>query len=151
MKQQQTILAAVAMACGIGSSAAQETYTEWGRQIPAETSPRSIAQPEFEPENEAETPTASASDDADVRAEPADSDRQRDSEIETEIEALLRKDSDLDEGAVEVRVRDGVVELTGTVQSAEQKDRAIRTAWAIGAMTVDARGLNVGKAQREQR
>ena len=143
MKRQQAILAAVATVCGIGSSAAQETYTERGRQIPAETSPRSIAQPEID----SDTPTAAASKDAHAQAEPPSSD----SKIEKEIEALLREDSDLDEGTVEVRVRDGVVEFAGTVQSAAQKERAIRTAWASGAMTVDARGLSVGDAHLEQR
>ena len=147
MKRQQTVIAAIAIVLGIGSSAAQATYTERGRQIPAETSPRSIAQPEIEPEKDADKAAAAAPDGAPVQAESASSDRK----IEKEIEALLREDSDLDEGAVQVRVRDGVVELAGKLQSDAQKERAIRTAWATGAMTVDARALSVEEAHREQR
>lgn len=216
MKRQQLVVAAMATLCASGS-AAQETYTEYGRRVPAETSPRSIPQPEIEAANSPDIATAEAPGQAPVRSEANDLESsivdalvmnpategadvtvqaeldgsvrlggrvhsqaerelaervakevvgvtsvrndlevqpqlaRRDGEIVEAIEALLREDSALDEGAVEVRVRDGVVELAGTVQSAAEKDRAVEAAWATGAMTVDARALNVGRAQREQR
>jgi osmotically-inducible protein OsmY len=217
MKRQQLLLAALATLCATGSAVAQETYTEYGRQIPAETSPRSVQQAEIAPVSSPETATAEAPGQAPVRSgandlessivhalvsnpgtEGADVSVQAeldgsvrlagrvhsqagrelvervakevagvtsvrndlevgpqlargDREIEREIGALLQEDSALDEGAVEVRVHDGVVELAGTVQSAAEKDRAVEAARATGAMIVDARGLNVGRAHREQR
>jgi osmotically-inducible protein OsmY len=215
--QRQQLLLALATLCATGSAVAQETYTEYGRQIPAETSPRNVPQPEIEPVSSPETATAEAPGQAPVRSDANDLESsivhalvtnpgtegadvtvqaeldgsvrlagrvhsqagrelvervakevagvtsvrndlevgpqlaRGDGEIEKEIGALLQEDSALDEGAVAVRVHDGVVELAGTVQSAAEKDRAVEAAWATGAMIVDARGLNVGHAHREQR
>jgi hyperosmotically inducible protein len=217
MKRQQLVLAALATLCAGGGAVAQETYTEYGRQIPAEMSPRSVPQPESEPANSPDTATAEAPGQSPVRSKANDlessivhalvmnpttegadvtvqaeldgsvtlagrvhSQAERelaervakevagvtsvrnvlevhpqpargDREVEAEIEALLREDAALDDGAVAVRVRDGVVELAGAVQSPAEKDRAVEAAWATGAMIVDARALNVGRAQREQR
>jgi osmotically-inducible protein OsmY len=68
-----------------------------------------------------------------------------DSEIETDLELLLRQDQAFDAHAhaLEVDVQDGVVELSGSVQSTAEKERAVEAAWAVGAMTVDVRALHV--------
>ena len=66
-----------------------------------------------------------------------------DSDLQAEIERLLRWDVYVDESNVDVRVRDRVVQLSGSVPSAAEKRRAVALAGVSGAKSIDAKGLTV--------
>jgi osmotically-inducible protein OsmY len=66
-----------------------------------------------------------------------------DTEIAEEIAALLRDDVRIDARQIAVNVRDGNVELSGTVPSALEKSRASVKAWVAGVHSVDNSDMNV--------
>lgn len=71
-----------------------------------------------------------------------------DREIARDVAARLRWDVLVDDGLIDVRVRDGTVHLTGAVGSAAEKARAAWDAWVTGAKDVDASRLEVRWWQR---
>lgn len=71
-----------------------------------------------------------------------------DAEITAEVEAALRWDVYVDDGMIDVKVKDGVVKLSGIAGSAAEKRRAASKAWTSGVMMVDARDLEVSRWAR---
>ena len=69
--------------------------------------------------------------------------RRPDSEIASEIEGLLKWDAEIEDSTIDVSVRNGTAQLSGTVESAADKDRAMTIAWSAGSKEVDAHALNV--------
>lgn len=59
---------------------------------------------------------------------------QTDAEINTIVQNAILQDSRLADTAIVVSTQDGVVTLTGTVQTQEQKDAAIQAAKGIGGV-----------------
>lgn len=66
-----------------------------------------------------------------------------DYEIETEVESRLKADPWVADALITADVQDGVVTLTGTVGSAEEKQRARNDAWVMGVKDVDHSGLDI--------
>jgi osmotically-inducible protein OsmY len=66
-----------------------------------------------------------------------------DSEIRQDIAQSLRCDILIDDALIEVDVKHGKVELSGTVGSLVEKHRAIDTAHVANVESVDARNLAV--------
>lgn len=66
-----------------------------------------------------------------------------DSEIKADVTRRLQADVWVEESLIGVMVEDGVVTLTGTVGSAEEKARAYTDAWVVGAAKVDTSRLEV--------
>lgn len=66
-----------------------------------------------------------------------------DTEIAAEVERMLQWDAYVEDSQIDVRVRDGVVALSGSVGSAAEKDRAVRMAWTAGTRAVDADKLRI--------
>lgn len=64
--------------------------------------------------------------------------KRQDDEIASDVEAALKWDVLLDDAFLEVEVREGQVFLSGTVESAAQKKRAMLDAWVMGVVDVDA-------------
>lgn len=64
-------------------------------------------------------------------------------EIKPEFERTLTSDVWVDDGLIEVTVRNGTVTLSGTVGSAAEKSRAFEDAWVAGVKTVDTSNLEV--------
>ena len=69
--------------------------------------------------------------------------------ILADIEQTLKWDVLVDDGLIDVRVKDGTVILTGTVGSAAEKNLAISDAWVSGVKSVDAEGLAVNRWSRD--
>jgi osmotically-inducible protein OsmY len=69
--------------------------------------------------------------------------RRPDSEIASEIKGLLKWDAEIEDSTIDVSVRDGIAQLSGTVESAADKDRAMTIAWSAGSKQVDAHALDV--------
>jgi osmotically-inducible protein OsmY len=69
-----------------------------------------------------------------------------DTEIAAEIRRMLQWDAYLDGSRIDVSVRDGTVKLSGAVETAAEKMRALGIAWTAGTRDVDASGLTVAKA-----
>lgn len=66
-----------------------------------------------------------------------------DSEIAAEIDRTLQWDASIDDTRVDVHVRDGIVTLSGWVDSLGDKVRATTLAWTAGTRDVDASKLQV--------
>jgi len=75
--------------------------------------------------------------------------RQSDSQILAEIEQGLLWDALVDHQLVEVKVKNGMVTLTGTIGSAAEKTRAISDSWVAGVKAVDASDLTVARWARD--
>jgi osmotically-inducible protein OsmY len=73
-----------------------------------------------------------------------------DVEIAPEIEKALRWDVLVDDGLIDVKVKNGAVALTGTVGSAAEKRRARYDAWVAGVKSVDDSGLKVERWARDE-
>ena len=73
-----------------------------------------------------------------------------DFEIQAEIQQALRWDILIDDALIDVQVDDGAVTLEGTVGSAAEKTRAMRTAWIAGVSSMDAEGLEVARWARDE-
>ena len=72
-----------------------------------------------------------------------------DSEILPEVEQALRWDVLIDDGLIDVSVRDGTVTLSGTVGSVAEKTEAFFDAWVAGVRSVDVSGLEVSRWARD--
>ncbi len=72
-----------------------------------------------------------------------------DEEIRTEIEESFRWDVKLDDGLIEVEVRDRKVKLDGVVGSAAEKAEAELKSWVRGVESVDISGLEVKEWARD--
>ena len=66
-----------------------------------------------------------------------------DAEIEKEVRQALRWDAYVDDGLIDVSVKDGKVTLTGEVGSVAEKKEAAYEAWVAGVKAVDNGGLDV--------
>lgn len=66
-----------------------------------------------------------------------------DYEIQQEIEKRLANDVRIDDGLINVKVKDGEVKLSGTVGSLQEKDLAYVDAWVAGVNTVNTENLNI--------
>lgn len=66
-----------------------------------------------------------------------------DTEIKADIERQLKIDPYVDHEFIDVRVTEGMVQLSGTVGSAAEKRRATYKSWVAGATTVDDSGLEI--------
>lgn len=73
-----------------------------------------------------------------------------DSELAAEIERLLRWDAYIEDGNIDVSVKDGNVRLSGSVGSAAEKRRAISMAWTAGTRDIDAGMLEVHPQSERQ-
>jgi osmotically-inducible protein OsmY len=69
--------------------------------------------------------------------------RRLDAEVKGDIESRLRWDTLVNDGLLEVDVRDGSVRLSGAVGSASEKTEAYIAAWVHGERSVDASKLDV--------
>jgi osmotically-inducible protein OsmY len=72
-----------------------------------------------------------------------------DGEIQAEIEQALHWNDLVDDGLIDVAVKDGKVTLTGTVGSAAEKRQARFDAWCTGVSSVDTSGLDVERWARD--
>jgi len=66
-----------------------------------------------------------------------------DFEIQNEIKQALKWNALIDDGLIDVRVKNGEVELSGTVGSAAEKRNAYFTSWVSGVNSVDNSRLEV--------
>jgi Predicted periplasmic or secreted lipoprotein len=66
-----------------------------------------------------------------------------DTELTVEIQGLIEWDAHIGDSDISVSVRGGIAQLSGTVGSAAEKDRAVTMAWSVGTRYVDAEGLKV--------
>ncbi len=66
-----------------------------------------------------------------------------DFEIAEDIRQRLANDAWIDDGLINVEVKDGEVDLDGTVGSAAERTRAQTTAWVAGVKAVDIGGLEI--------
>jgi len=66
-----------------------------------------------------------------------------DSEIEAEIKRRLTNATWIDADRITVESKEGHVNLSGTVTSADEKTRAFAYGWVVGVRSVDASGLKV--------
>lgn len=66
-----------------------------------------------------------------------------DAEISREIERRLAADVLVDQEQIRVDVRDGIVELSGTVGSAAERTRAESQAWTAGVNSVSSENLDI--------
>jgi osmotically-inducible protein OsmY len=69
--------------------------------------------------------------------------------ILADVEQALKWNVMLDDGLIDVEVKNGEVILTGTVGSASEKNLAINHAWVNGVKSVDAKGLEVERWARD--
>lgn len=77
--------------------------------------------------------------------------KRHDAEIRADVESRLRWDALVNDGMINVAVRDGKVELSGTVSSAAERRRAISDGWVRSARWVDGHALKVAwKADEQQ-
>ncbi len=74
-----------------------------------------------------------------------------DQDVRADVRSRLRWDRFVDDGMVDVEVRNGEVTLSGTVGSAAEKTAARSDAWAIGVSKVDDSGLQVSFWARDPR
>jgi len=72
-----------------------------------------------------------------------------DSEIEAEIDKALHWNDLVDDGLIDVTVKDGKVTLSGIVGSAAEKRLARLASWTAGVQSVDASGLKVERWARD--
>jgi osmotically-inducible protein OsmY len=70
--------------------------------------------------------------------------------IMADVEAALRWDVFVDHRAIDVRVKDGEVILSGTVGSAAEKNEAMLNAWVAGVKSVDISNLDVSWLARKE-
>jgi osmotically-inducible protein OsmY len=63
--------------------------------------------------------------------------------MQRDVQDRLHWDSLVGEGPIDVMVRAGAVSLSGVVESAAEKARAVRVSWVPGVTSVDASGLGV--------
>ncbi|MFP4273021.1 MAG: BON domain-containing protein, partial [Halothiobacillaceae bacterium] len=73
-----------------------------------------------------------------------------DSEISADVKSALRWDTLVDHGLINVNVENDIVELSGVVGSAAEKNRAIADAWVNGVETVNAADLTVKRWARDE-
>jgi len=66
-----------------------------------------------------------------------------DREIKADIEQALKWNIQIDDGLIEVNVKDGDVTLSGVVGSAAEKTNALYTSWVSGVKSVDYKDLRV--------
>lgn len=66
-----------------------------------------------------------------------------DFEIKQDIEQAMKWDAMIDDGLINVDVKNGKVELSGTVGSSHEKNNAYFTAWVAGVESVDDSDLEV--------
>lgn len=74
-----------------------------------------------------------------------------DTEIQEEVADALRWDAYVDDALINVSVDDGEVELSGTVGSLAEKNRAYSDAWVAGVQSVDNNDLHVKWWARDDR
>ena len=74
----------------------------------------------------------------------------RDDEIAADVKQLLRNDVRVDDGLIDVKVKNGKVMLSGTVGSAAEKNQAILDAWVAGVTAVEAKKLDVQPWARDE-
>lgn len=75
--------------------------------------------------------------------EPNYQEGRSDTQMQTEIERLLHWDPYVDDSDLEIKVRDRVVQLSGSVPSAAEKRRVTAVARVSGTRSVDAKALEV--------
>jgi osmotically-inducible protein OsmY len=73
-----------------------------------------------------------------------------DAEIASDVESRLHWDALVNDGLVEVNVREGVVTLTGQVASAAERRRAAADAWVFGTKRVNDSDLAVNWQAKER-
>ncbi|HKK58695.1 MAG TPA: BON domain-containing protein [Salinivirga sp.] len=66
-----------------------------------------------------------------------------DDELQNEIESALKWSKTVDDGLIDVKVKNNVVKLSGTVGSAAEKRNARYLAWITGVKDVDVSNLDV--------
>ncbi|MFW6219151.1 MAG: BON domain-containing protein [Bacteroidota bacterium] len=66
-----------------------------------------------------------------------------DEEIEAEITATLENDIRVDDALLDVKVKDGIVTLSGTVKSVAEKSQALADAWVNGVKDINSEELEV--------
>lgn len=81
--------------------------------------------------------------------EAKETENRSDPAILADVEQALKWDVLVDDGLIDVGVKDGTVILTGTVGSAAEKNKAIVDAWVSGVKSVDAKGLEVERWARD--
>ncbi len=74
-----------------------------------------------------------------------------DYEITQEIEQMLDNDVRVDNGLIDVSVKDANVTLSGTLGSNAEKYQAVTDSWVAGVKSVDASGLTVKTWARDER
>lgn len=77
-----------------------------------------------------------------------DTDR-ADAEIASEVKARLENDVRVDDRLIQVGVKNGIVSLSGTVGSLQEKNRAGIDAWVAGVQAVNTDALAVDWARRD--
>ena len=81
--------------------------------------------------------------------EVKETENRSDPAILADVEQALKWDVLVDDGLIDVGVKDGTVILTGTVGSAAERNIAITEAWVSGVKSVDANGLEVERWARD--
>jgi len=81
--------------------------------------------------------------------EVKETENRSDPAILADVEQAFEWDVLVDDGLIDVGVKDGTVILTGTVGSAAEKNKAIVDAWVSGVKSVDAKGLEVERWARD--
>jgi len=81
--------------------------------------------------------------------EVKETENRSDPAILADVEQAFEWDVLVDDGLIDVGVKDGTVILTGTVGSAAEKNKAIVDAWVSGMKSVDAKGLEVERWARD--
>lgn len=76
--------------------------------------------------------------------------KQTDPEIEADVKETLKWDAKVDQGLIDVKVKDGKIILSGTVGSAAEKNSAERDAYVQGVRSVDTSDLEVKRWSRDQ-
>jgi osmotically-inducible protein OsmY len=84
-----------------------------------------------------------------IEVKPAE--KRNDEEIKVEIEKGLRWNRFVDDSLIVVEVKDGHVDLSGTVGSAAEKRLATAEAWTSGVLSVDPSKLDVSLWAREEK
>ncbi|MCB0807048.1 MAG: BON domain-containing protein [Bacteroidales bacterium] len=72
-----------------------------------------------------------------------------DLDIKADIAELMKNDVRIEDGLIDISVKDDTVLLKGTVGSASEKNLAIAQAWVAGVDTVVASGLEVSGDERD--
>lgn len=76
-------------------------------------------------------------------------DKRPDHEIKEDVKQALKWDVRIDDGLINVDVKNGNVKLSGIVGSAKEKDHAEFIAWVLGAKSVNSSNLTVERWARD--